>query len=129
MAINPGQAASRLSMMMCTFLDPIVFLAYRVLHLSHDMLPPLADYTKYLARRSFNAGVYCLSVLSVLIRSDSTWIPFPAPAGGISLGLLDYLSYVPPPSAIFSQPMHTQSWNAFDWQFFASYQLFWRQLG
>jgi len=39
MAINPEQAASHLSMTMYTFLDPIVFLAYRVPHLSHDMLP------------------------------------------------------------------------------------------
>ena len=31
-------------MMTYTFLDPIVFLAYHVLHLSHDMLPLLADY-------------------------------------------------------------------------------------
>ena len=58
MAINPEQTASYLSMMTYTFLDPIVFLAYRVPHLSHDMLPPLADYdyTKNLVRRSFKAG-------------------------------------------------------------------------
>ncbi|KAH9166803.1 hypothetical protein EDB89DRAFT_2075434 [Lactarius sanguifluus] len=43
-AINPEQTAPLLSMMLYTFLDPIVFLAYRVPHLSHDMLPPLADY-------------------------------------------------------------------------------------
>ncbi|KAH9016830.1 hypothetical protein EDB85DRAFT_700652 [Lactarius pseudohatsudake] len=42
-------------MMLYTFLDPIVFLAYRVPHLSHDMLPPLADYdyTRNLVKRSF----------------------------------------------------------------------------
>ncbi|KAH8978589.1 hypothetical protein EDB92DRAFT_2056103 [Lactarius akahatsu] len=53
--INPEQTASLLSMMLYTFLDPIVFLAYRVPHLSHDMLPPLADYdyTRNLVRRSF----------------------------------------------------------------------------
>ncbi|KAI9431384.1 hypothetical protein H4582DRAFT_2085055 [Lactarius indigo] len=56
--INPEQTASLLSMMLYTFLDPIVFLAYRVPHLSHDMLPPLADYdyTKNLVQRSFKAG-------------------------------------------------------------------------
>ncbi|KAH9041242.1 hypothetical protein EDB85DRAFT_1921690 [Lactarius pseudohatsudake] len=53
--INPEQTASFLSMMLYTFLDPIVFLAYRVPHLSHDMLPPLADYdyTRNLVQRSF----------------------------------------------------------------------------
>ncbi|KAH9952289.1 hypothetical protein BGW80DRAFT_1430860 [Lactifluus volemus] len=55
LAINPEQTASPLSMMTYTFLDPIVFLAYRVPRLSNDMLPPLSDYdyTKNLMRRSF----------------------------------------------------------------------------
>lgn len=58
MDINPEQTGSYFSMMMYTFLDSIVFMAYRVPHLSHDMLPPLADYdyTKNLVRRSFKAG-------------------------------------------------------------------------
>jgi len=60
MGINPEQTASLFSMMMYTFLDPIVITAYRVPHLSHDMLPPLADYdyTKNLVRRSFKAGAF-----------------------------------------------------------------------
>ncbi|KAI0068098.1 P-loop containing nucleoside triphosphate hydrolase protein [Artomyces pyxidatus] len=41
---NPEQTASILSFVTYTFLDPIVFLAYRVPHLSLDKLPPLADY-------------------------------------------------------------------------------------
>lgn len=47
-------------MMMYTFLDPIVFKAYSVPHLSHDMLPPLADYdyTKNLVRGSFKVGTH-----------------------------------------------------------------------
>jgi hypothetical protein len=59
-AINPEQTASYLSMMLYTFLDPIVFKAYRVPHLSHDMLPPLTDYdyTKNLVRRSFKVGTH-----------------------------------------------------------------------
>ncbi|KAI0306147.1 hypothetical protein B0F90DRAFT_1814940 [Multifurca ochricompacta] len=54
-SVNPEQTASRLSMLTYTFIDPIVFMAYRVPHLSNDMLPPLADYdyTKNLVRRSF----------------------------------------------------------------------------
>ncbi|KAI9449923.1 hypothetical protein BJY52DRAFT_1192187 [Lactarius psammicola] len=57
-AINSEQTASLLSMMLYTFLDPIVFLAYRVPHLSHDMLPPLADYdyTKNLHLDNFSGG-------------------------------------------------------------------------
>ncbi|KAI9434174.1 hypothetical protein H4582DRAFT_2177883 [Lactarius indigo] len=56
--INPEQTASLLSMMLYTFLDPIVFLAYRVPHLSHDMLPPLADYdyTENLHLDTFTGG-------------------------------------------------------------------------
>jgi hypothetical protein len=40
--------------MIYSFLDPIVFLAYRIPHLSHDKLPPLADYDRaeYLAEKS-----------------------------------------------------------------------------
>ncbi|KAI0248983.1 hypothetical protein BJV78DRAFT_1276336 [Lactifluus subvellereus] len=54
LSLTPA-TASHLSMMTYTFLEPIVFLAYRVPHLSHDMLPPLADYdyTKNLVQRSF----------------------------------------------------------------------------
>ncbi|KAH9166017.1 hypothetical protein EDB89DRAFT_2076263 [Lactarius sanguifluus] len=57
--INPEQTASLLSTMLYTFLDPIVFLAYRVPHLSHDMLPPLSDYdyTRNLVKRSFKASL------------------------------------------------------------------------
>ncbi|KAH8986100.1 hypothetical protein EDB92DRAFT_2116516 [Lactarius akahatsu] len=56
--INPEQTASLLSMMLYTFLDPIVFLAYRVPHLSHDMLPPLADnyYARNLHLDTFSGG-------------------------------------------------------------------------
>jgi hypothetical protein len=41
---NPEQTASLFSLLIYTFLDPIVFLAYRVPHLPYDQLPPLADY-------------------------------------------------------------------------------------
>ena len=56
--INPEQTTPLLSLMLYTFLDPIIFLAYRVPHLSHDMLPPLADYdyTRNLVKRSFKAS-------------------------------------------------------------------------
>ncbi|KXN81115.1 ATP-binding cassette transporter abc4 [Leucoagaricus sp. SymC.cos] len=41
---NPEQTASIFSMITYSFLDPIVFLAYRIPHLAHSQLPPLADY-------------------------------------------------------------------------------------
>ncbi|KAF8157969.1 hypothetical protein B0H34DRAFT_797400 [Crassisporium funariophilum] len=41
--INPEQTASIFSMMFYTFMDPVVFKAYRLPHLSHTELPPLAD--------------------------------------------------------------------------------------
>ncbi|KAI0052966.1 hypothetical protein FA95DRAFT_1579668 [Auriscalpium vulgare] len=52
---NLEQTAPILSMALYTFLDPIVFLANRVSHLTHDQLPPLADYdhAKNLVQRSF----------------------------------------------------------------------------
>ena len=76
-------------MMTYTFLDPIVFLAYRVPHLSHDMLPPLADYdyTKNLVKRSFKVGIYLSRAQLLSTRSVSTWIPFLAVPTGISFGV------------------------------------------
>lgn len=41
---NPEQTASILSKITYSFLDSIVFLAYRIPHLAHDQLPALADY-------------------------------------------------------------------------------------
>ncbi|TFK36798.1 hypothetical protein BDQ12DRAFT_699326 [Crucibulum laeve] len=52
---NPEQTASILSLITYSFLDPIIFLAYRIPHLSHDQLPPLADYdySHHLVGKSF----------------------------------------------------------------------------
>ncbi|KAJ6567145.1 P-loop containing nucleoside triphosphate hydrolase protein [Mycena capillaripes] len=41
---SPEQTASLISLVTYTFLDPIILLANRVSHLSHDLLPPLAYY-------------------------------------------------------------------------------------
>ncbi|KAG5728585.1 ATP-binding cassette transporter abc4 [Termitomyces sp. T112] len=41
---NPEQTASLLSLIVYSFLDPLVFLACKIPHLSHDQLPPLSDY-------------------------------------------------------------------------------------
>ncbi|KAF9813950.1 hypothetical protein IEO21_05386 [Rhodonia placenta] len=41
---HPEQTASLASLVFFTWIDPIVFKAYRVPHLSVDELPPLADY-------------------------------------------------------------------------------------
>jgi hypothetical protein len=41
---NPEQTASIFSLVVYSFLDPVIFEACRVPHLSHEQLPPLADY-------------------------------------------------------------------------------------
>jgi hypothetical protein len=41
---NPEQTTSLIGLLTWCFLDPIVFSAYRISHLGHDKLPPLADY-------------------------------------------------------------------------------------
>ncbi|KAF5327417.1 hypothetical protein D9619_004696 [Psilocybe cf. subviscida] len=53
--LNPEQTASILSLMLYTFLDPIIFEANKVAHLPCDRLPPLADYdrAKHLKGASF----------------------------------------------------------------------------
>ncbi|KAI0329604.1 multidrug resistance-associated ABC transporter [Cubamyces sp. BRFM 1775] len=52
---NPEQTASLFSMSIYTFLDGIIFKAYRMPHLPWEELPPLADYdyAKNLVKRSF----------------------------------------------------------------------------
>ncbi|KAJ7650107.1 multidrug resistance-associated ABC transporter [Roridomyces roridus] len=52
---NPEQTASPLSLLSLSFLDPLVLLAYRLPHLSFDLLPPLADtdYSQNLKARGF----------------------------------------------------------------------------
>ncbi|KAI8982789.1 multidrug resistance-associated ABC transporter [Trametes punicea] len=53
--VNPEQTASIFSMSVYTFLDGIIFKAYRMPHLPWEELPPLADYdyAKNLVKRSF----------------------------------------------------------------------------
>ncbi|KAF7305977.1 ATP-binding cassette transporter [Mycena chlorophos] len=53
--VTPEQTASILSIAVYSFLDPIIFLGYRVPHLSYDQLPPLADYdyAKNLKKHAF----------------------------------------------------------------------------
>ncbi|KZT18101.1 hypothetical protein NEOLEDRAFT_1152799 [Neolentinus lepideus HHB14362 ss-1] len=52
---NPEQTASIVSLAVYSFLDPIVFKAYRLPHLSHIDLPPVPDYDfgRNLVKRSF----------------------------------------------------------------------------
>ncbi|TDL28857.1 P-loop containing nucleoside triphosphate hydrolase protein [Rickenella mellea] len=52
---NPEQVTPLLSLTMFSFLDPLIFKAYGMPHLSHDELPPLCDYdyTSNLVKRSF----------------------------------------------------------------------------
>jgi hypothetical protein len=52
---NPEQTASVLSLILYSYLDPLVFEACRVPHLSHERLPALADYdhAEYLREKAF----------------------------------------------------------------------------
>ncbi|KII93466.1 hypothetical protein PLICRDRAFT_35686 [Plicaturopsis crispa FD-325 SS-3] len=52
---NPEQTASLMSFLLYSYLDPVIFLAYRIPHLAHDMLPPLSDtdWAKNLVSASF----------------------------------------------------------------------------
>ncbi|TCD66627.1 hypothetical protein EIP91_001094 [Steccherinum ochraceum] len=52
---NPEQTASVWSLWVYSFLDPLIFLAYRIPHLSLDQLPSLSDYdrARNLVKRSF----------------------------------------------------------------------------
>ncbi|KAF9270617.1 hypothetical protein L218DRAFT_983085 [Marasmius fiardii PR-910] len=52
---SPEQTACLFSMLVYTYLDPLVFYAYQVPHLSWDKLPPLSDYdfARVLKEKSF----------------------------------------------------------------------------
>ncbi|QRW00058.1 ABC transporter transmembrane region [Ceratobasidium sp. AG-Ba] len=53
---NPEQTASLMSFMLFSFLDPVVWTAYRAPKLEYEQLPPLADYDRaaHLKQRSFD---------------------------------------------------------------------------
>ena len=57
--VNPEQTASILSVAVYTFLDAIIWKAYKVPHLPLEELPPLADYdyAKNLVKRAFKVRV------------------------------------------------------------------------
>ncbi|KAH7912982.1 hypothetical protein BJ138DRAFT_1225912, partial [Hygrophoropsis aurantiaca] len=52
---HPEQTASWLSMLTYAWEDPVVYLAYKLPHLSHEKLPPLSDqdFSKNLKKKSF----------------------------------------------------------------------------
>ncbi|KAF8157929.1 multidrug resistance-associated ABC transporter [Crassisporium funariophilum] len=52
---NPEQTCSLFSLMVYTYLDPVIMLGYRVPHLRFDQLPPLSDtdYSQYLTSKAF----------------------------------------------------------------------------
>lgn len=74
---SPEQTASILSLAVFRFLDPVVFLAYSIPHLSFDQLPPLADYdvAENLRAKAFRVGSspsYTLHCHSSYLSSNST---------------------------------------------------------
>ena len=75
---NPEQTAALSSFMFYSFLDPIIWYAYRVPHLKHEELPPLADYDyiKNLVKRSYPVSppIHLMTHLHKLTCGDSTSI-------------------------------------------------------
>ena len=69
---NPEQTASILSLIVYSFLDPLVFEAYRVPHLSHERLPAIADYdhTEYLREKTFPVRTSDCSIIQVVDETD-----------------------------------------------------------
>lgn len=63
---SPEQTAPPLSLALFTFLDPVIYLANRVSHLSYDQLPSLADGDKAenLVKKSFPVSLDALSIMS-----------------------------------------------------------------
>ncbi|KAH7337951.1 P-loop containing nucleoside triphosphate hydrolase protein [Rhizoctonia solani] len=53
---NPEQTASLISLITCTYLDPVIFASYRASKLEYDELPPLADYDHAAALRQRRLG-------------------------------------------------------------------------
>lgn len=79
--VNPEQTACILSMALYLFLDPYIWLGYRLSHLPLEKLPPLADYdyTKNLAQKSFKVcHLYrAWAESSINARSSSASRPIP----------------------------------------------------
>lgn len=65
---NPEQTASIISFMLYSFLDPVIWLAYRIPHLAFDQLPPLCDYDymKNLIKRSYPVSFTSSHAISLL---------------------------------------------------------------
>ena len=83
---NAEQTASIFSLAIYSFLDPIVFLAYRVPHLAHDQLPPLADYdyARHLTEKSFPVRVFFADLANLSYQPRSTLTPMLVLRSGMS---------------------------------------------
>lgn len=70
-APNPEQTASMMSFLFYSFLDPLIWLGYRVPHISHDQLPPQCDYdyAKNLIKRSYPVGVLIAKPIDDMLKS------------------------------------------------------------
>jgi hypothetical protein len=75
---NPEQTASILSLALYSFLDPIIFLAYRIPHLKFEQFPPLCDYdaAENLKARAFpvcSVSTCCCVLLTSLAPGCFCW--------------------------------------------------------
>ncbi|THH01300.1 hypothetical protein EW026_g1369 [Hermanssonia centrifuga] len=71
---NPEQTASLVSFLLYIFLDPTIWLAYRIPHLSLDQLPPMCDYdyAKNLIKRSYPAVIMIIMAFMKLATPIGT---------------------------------------------------------
>lgn len=86
---NLEQVAPIISMLLFSFLDQIILLAYRVPHLSFDQLPPLPDYNfaKNLVKRGHPVSLYFRLVwYSVFMLHHRFLIHFSHATNAISSG-------------------------------------------
>lgn len=74
---NAEQTASIFAFATYSFLDPIVFLAYHIPHLTHDQLPPLADYdyARHLTEKSFPVCVLLQMETKTLLNTFTFTAP------------------------------------------------------
>ena len=59
-----------------TFLDNIIWKAYKVPHLPYEELPPIADYdrAKHLVARAFPVSNLLVPFFLALLKNDRPWI-------------------------------------------------------
>ena len=74
---NPEQTCSLISLVLYSFLDPVIIQGYKVSHLTPDQLPPLSDSNRaaYLTGKAFPVRIpFAVVRQQLLILFRSTWM-------------------------------------------------------